>query len=339
MEKNPKKYCEDMLPLVSRTFALGISLLQEPLAIQMGVSYLICRICDTLEDTNTVASEIRSGLLKQASTSLLFPTKRGNLLEEIKKTFPLEQFSGAEYDLLHNIDQVMDVFDSFPDKAREHIQDCVHKMAQGMALTVEREKNNQLHGLEDYKDFAQYCYYVAGTVGELSTKLFCHDRKDISQEIQKELEQREVDFGLGLQMTNILKGIVDDHKRGIVFLPHNLLVQHGLTIESLFHDPEQEACQKMVFSFIEYILPYMDKAVDYTVSIPESHTDIRLFCALPVLFAFRTLRLAKEYPLPLLKGEPLKIKRKEVKDLHLLAEKKCGDNHDLRKLFEKERDF
>lgn len=328
-----------MLPLVSRTFALGISLLEEPLAIQVGVSYLICRICDTLEDTNQIDSSIRAALLRKAAQVLLCPEQRKELLSEIKKVFPLEQFSGSEYELLHNIDQVMEVFDGFPPQAKEHIKVCVYKMAQGMALTVEREKNNRLDGLKDYEDFAQYCYYVAGTVGEVLTKLFCEERKVLTPEIRQEMEKREVDFGLGLQMTNILKGIVDDHKRGIVFLPHTLLAKHSLTLESLFADPDQESCRQMVLSFIEYILPYMDKAIEYTMAIPESETDIRLFCALPVLFAFRTLKLAKEYPEALLKGEPLKIKRKEVKDLHLLAEKKCGDDRELRKLFEIERNF
>lgn len=83
----------------------------------------------------------------------------------------------------------------------------------------------------------------------------------------------------------------------------------------------------------------MDKAVEYTLTIPEQEDDIRLFCSLPILFALRTLKLAKENPEILLRGEPLKIKRKEVKDLHVEAAKKIDDNDRLAALFKRERNF
>ena len=58
-----KQYCEDMLPLVSRTFAIGLEALAKPLTTQIGVGYLICRILDTLEDTNQADTNMRIQLL------------------------------------------------------------------------------------------------------------------------------------------------------------------------------------------------------------------------------------------------------------------------------------
>ncbi len=333
-----RQYCEDMLPQVSRTFALGISLLKDPLMIEIGVSYLICRICDSVEDTNAIMPEIRQNLLEEMASKIC-TANREKLLEKIKNTFPLSQFSGAEYEVLHNIYQVMSIFDTFPPEVQKHIQECVIEMAEGMAITVSREQNHRLDGLTNTTDLKQYCYYVAGTVGKLLTKLFIHDRPNISNTICQELEKKEIAFGLGLQMTNILKGVYEDHHRGVIYLPKNILKKYGLNFENLLSDSKRQEGGKLVLEMIEFILPFMDQAIDYTLLIPETESDIRLFCALPVLFALRTLKLAKQNPESILTSEPLKIKRKEVKDLHIEADKCITDNTLMRELFARERNF
>jgi len=331
-----RQYCEDMLPQVSRTFALGISLLRDPLNIQIGVGYLICRILDSVEDTNAVEVNIRYSLLQKMATQLCQPA-RASLLSEIQAAFPLSQFTGPEYELLHNIHQVMGIFDAFPKEVQESIQTCALEMGQGMAKTVEREHNHQLPGLKDAADLEQYCYYVAGTVGRLLTKLFAHDRSSITPKVKQSLMEKEVAFGLGLQMTNILKGIFEDHARGVVYVPQNMMQKHGLNFDNILAPEKQQEGRGLVMDMIALILPYMDKAIEYTLLIPTTESDIRLFCALPVLFALRTLRLAKEHPESVLTAEPLKIKRKEVKELHLEADRCIMENDRLARLFSRER--
>ena len=338
MEAKVKKYCKKMLPLVSRTFALGISLLKEPVEIQVGVGYLICRITDTIEDTAEVSSDVKSKLLKNVAHNLC-KKDRQEVLDGIKKVFPLTQFKGDEYELLHNTNLVMQCFDTFSKEARAIIEKCVLDMASGMAETVCKEENGKLNGLKNIEELKEYCYYVAGTVGELLTKLFVLDRKTITPKIHQKLKEREVDFGLGLQMTNILKGIFDDYKRGVVFLPLTLLKQNNFTIETFFKNPNQPDGKQLILDFVEIIRPYMDRAIEYTFYIPEKEKDIRLFCSLPVLFALRTLKLAKENPYLLLKDKPLKISRQEVKDLYKQTKKIVADNKKLLELFEFEKKF
>ncbi len=45
-----RAYCSDMLPKVSRTFALCIRLLPADLEHPVLLAYLLCRIADTIED-------------------------------------------------------------------------------------------------------------------------------------------------------------------------------------------------------------------------------------------------------------------------------------------------
>src|SRR5437667_7267848 len=46
-----KSYCRAVLPRVSRTFAINIRLLGKDLREPVRIAYLLCRICDALEDS------------------------------------------------------------------------------------------------------------------------------------------------------------------------------------------------------------------------------------------------------------------------------------------------
>ncbi|HPY74817.1 MAG: squalene/phytoene synthase family protein [Planctomycetes bacterium] len=331
-----KQYCEDMLPLVSRTFAIGIEALDKPLTTQIGVGYLICRILDTLEDTNQADTNMRIQLLERAAIELC-TSQRDSLLSAFNNNFPKDQYQGNDIDLLHGTHKVMEVYDTFPENIQDAIKECVRKMAQGMAKTIAREKNHKLQGLTDLPDLDQYCYYVAGTVGEFLTKAFADSRESITPKIQKQMQEREIDFALGLQLTNILKGILGDNERGVIYLPRTVLQKHNINIENFLQDSIDERYESMVHDMIQYILPYLDRSIEYTLLIPEQETDIRIFCTLPVLFALRTIHLAQTKTMDLLLGMPLKITRKEVKELHIQADKAVDDNGALQKLFQRER--
>ena len=65
-------YCRKALPLTSRTFALGIELLKDPLRDEIGVAYLICRVLDTIEDTTSLPANSRSVSFAITSTAYVF---------------------------------------------------------------------------------------------------------------------------------------------------------------------------------------------------------------------------------------------------------------------------
>ena len=58
-----RHFCARVLPQVSRTFSLVIRLLPPSLSHTVGVSYLVCRLADTLEDQPGIPREERLRLL------------------------------------------------------------------------------------------------------------------------------------------------------------------------------------------------------------------------------------------------------------------------------------
>jgi farnesyl-diphosphate farnesyltransferase len=73
-------------------------------------------------------------------------------------------------------------------------------------------------GLPTVEALRQYCYNVAGIVGELLTTLFVQDAPGL-EAVQDELAAEGWRFGEGLQLVNILKDQLDDEAEGRSFLP------------------------------------------------------------------------------------------------------------------------
>src|SRR5581483_8514451 len=63
----------------------------------------------------------------------------------------------------------------------------------------------------------------------------------------------------------------------------------------------------------------LDDATRYLLAVPRRAVGIRLFCALPLLFAYATLRDLTRSPQALVRGDVVKISRAEVKSLTTLS--------------------
>lgn len=78
---------------------------------------------------------------------------------------------------------------------------------------------------ESWEDLSGYCRRVAGAVGRMCTRIFG---------AADEAALRHADnLGLALQLTNILRDVLEDAARDRVYLPLEELRRHGLTTQDL----------------------------------------------------------------------------------------------------------
>ncbi|MFH1038601.1 MAG: squalene/phytoene synthase family protein [PVC group bacterium] len=336
MTTNNLAYCYRVLPRVSRTFALGIGLLKEPLRDTVCVSYLICRILDTIEDTTALPAGERAAGLSRAARELFSEGQWEDCCERIKELFPEGRFTGDDHELCRHSAEVLNVFHGFPRPTREAVTAPVREMAAGMAGTVRRETGDGGLRLETVGDLKQYCHYVAGTVGIMLTDLFSLDRDSITPAVRDTLHRLDGDFGLGLQLTNIIKGVTDDLSRGVAYLPRETLEKAGVTLSELLDRPGDPRGREVIAGLAALALGGLDSALEYTLAIPSREADIRLFCALPLLFAVRTLALAV-HSSRVFGEKPLKISRGEVSDICRRLEQICTDDTALRELYRTEK--
>lgn len=203
-----------LLQETSRTFALAVPLLSGRTRSSVGLSYLLFRCADTLEDAATWPIDERKTAL-EAFASMLLDDDGACDRATIDRWLARGPSMHAGYlRLLAALPEVLGEVARLPPAAASAVRSHVRRTALGMRDMVE----DCADGLKSIEALRQYCYVVAGIVGELLTKLFVQDASGL-EAVQDELAAEERRFGEGLQLVNILKDERDDLAEGRSFLP------------------------------------------------------------------------------------------------------------------------
>jgi farnesyl-diphosphate farnesyltransferase len=309
--------CYGILPKVSRTFALSIAQLREPLKGSVCVSYLLCRILDTVEDAPGLEAAERWRLMEPVLAHL----KRG---APISPTWGegasgrLERLSSAaDRELLEAAPAVLAAFGSCGEEDRLTLARWVTEMGKGMVAWSERmgEGERVLKRLPSMAALDRYCYYIAGTVGYLLTDLFFLHSPHVDRALYFRLQADAEDFGLGLQKVNIVKDLAEDYDRGWCFIPEDALARAGVTAAD-FSDPDRhEAVYAGVLPVLRTAAGHLKRAWAYLSNFPVEEAEIRFFLATSLFFALETLGLVAEKPSRLTAPSKLKISRARVATL------------------------
>ena len=213
----PMSVIDDLLQRTSRTFALAIPLLPEPTRNQVGIAYLLFRIADTFEDAVLWTRERRLEALTRFVELLdQDPTAAEALAAECLREPPLEHAGYRE--LLARMPLVLRDFGALPLIARVAVRRHLVRSIDGMKQFVRRSDEQNRLTLSNIEDLRDYCYSVAGIVGEMLTELYLLDRAELAASAE-ELRNRAASFGEGLQLVNILKDAPRDAEEGRVYIP------------------------------------------------------------------------------------------------------------------------
>jgi len=316
-----------LLEGVSRTFALTIPQLPDQLYPAVANAYLLCRIVDTIEDEVSLTAEQKRHfcgafieIVKTGQNAQSFATELAPLLSD--QTIP------AEHSLIQLIPRVISITHSLDAVQIGALASCVETMANGMPIYQALD----LHaGLKTMKDMDDYCYYVAGCVGEMLAKLFCHYSPEIAAH-QTELLRLSVSFGQGLQMTNILKDIWDDAKRGVCWLPQDIFTETGFNLADLTPLTDDARFRDGLEHLISIAHGHLQNALTYTQLLPSHETGIRNFCLWALGMAVLTLKKIKQN-LNFNESNQVKISRNSVKTTIIACKLSARSNLLLSLLF------
>jgi farnesyl-diphosphate farnesyltransferase len=320
-------YQNRILPHVSRTFALTIPQLPPALRTPVTNAYLLCRIADTIEDEvePAVAATL---VLQQRFVSVVCGREDADLL--VRDVLP--QLSArtlpAERDLVQNMKRVVGITAGFAEPQRIAIQRCLDIMCHGMhkfQLTA------SLRGLPRSTDLDDYCYYVAGVVGQMLTELFCSYSAEIRQH-RTELHDLAVSFAQGLQMTNILKDVWEDRSRGACWLPQEVFTPYGIDLERLGPGPDTRFDAGMR-ELVGVAHVHLRNALAYTLLIPSKETGIRRFCLWAIGLAVLTLKRIAHTP-GFTSGTQVKVSHAAVGMTQLSTNVAVRSNWLLERLFD-----
>jgi farnesyl-diphosphate farnesyltransferase len=295
-----------LLEDVSRTFALTIPQLPQPLRRVVSNAYLLCRIVDTIEDEASLESGDKRRFCTEFAAVVAGTRSAAAFADELAPR--LASSAAADLALVRVTPRVIAITHGFSAAQQEALRDCVAIMADGMAHFQE---TRTVAGLADLAELDHYCYCVAGVVGEMLTRLFCDYSPRIAAH-RETLMPLAISFGQGLQMTNILKDIWEDRRRGACWLPRDLFRNAGLDLSTLGDQPYSPAFGAVLERLVAIAHAHLEDALRYTLLIPEDETAIRHFCLWAIGMALLTLRKIDAHR-AFRSGSEVKITRRSVK--------------------------
>ncbi len=304
-----RDFCRKMLPRVSRTFAICIRLLPRRIEHPVLVSYLLCRVADTVEDTTLLDPTDKRRLLTHFSDCL---ADDGPDAAPLRVAF--ETYTGDDELLAKESDTVLREFRRLPPAQRSAVRPWIEEMCKGMAEFTRDSPHESVQSSDSIRtiqDLERYCYYVAGTVGHLLTELF-GQHSSINSRRYATMKSLATSFGLGLQLTNIIKDVADDRRRGRSFVPRQLCLGVGEIPEEIQAGNRQAESRQAMNLLIDRAKGHLCDALEYSTTLPRRLFRVRAFCLTSFYFAVRTIRLAERDPHLLDPDYKLKITRGEV---------------------------
>jgi farnesyl-diphosphate farnesyltransferase len=279
---------------VSRSFAILIPYLEEPLNYFLATSYLLCRKVDNIEDCQQPAAwkKLRFAEFNQL---LQDPTLAADILTGWQQeTWPgltpdEQKLMGLEHGL-----PLWQIYQSIPAEPRQFIGRWTATMARGMSQLEDPSQSPRfihrqgVQVLATEEDYNHYCYYVAGTVGHLSTELVINHYR-LNHTVAADLLADCETCGRGLQKTNIVKDFAKDLNRGLSYLPDTWLRETDYTPLAL-----AGAGPTWVRIVLQNVLYELRGATTYLLALPYSAPGYRMASLLCLLPAYQTLLLAAE---------------------------------------------
>ena len=116
-------------------------------------------------------------------------------------------------------------------------QEQLREIIDGMEMDLSK------HTYADFKALQLYCYRVASVVGLLAAEIFGYtDRKTLKY---------AHDLGIAFQLTNIIRDVGEDARRGRIYLPLDELQQFGINIDDILNAREGDGFHKLMQFQIE----------------------------------------------------------------------------------------
>lgn len=126
--------------------------------------------------------------------------------------------------------------------------DHFYDLIRGMEIDLTKTR------YETFEELREYCYLVASTVGLMCRQIFGY-RNESTHEYA-------INLGIALQLTNILRDVKDDARRGRIYLPHEDLRRFGYTEEDLFAERYTPAFVDLMRFECDRARMYFDAARD-----------------------------------------------------------------------------
>src|SRR3990167_6144768 len=292
------------LEKVSRSFSFCIMQLQSPAKEWIALSYLLCRIVDTIEDSIWPDRQLQEHAFQQLKLFLETEPSAVKFVLWLNH-FPT-QIVPAEQHLLTDLPLLLRDKNELPLEVQDQLVKTMSQMMGGMRYFLSQYQNKGTLILPSLATTNQYCFFVAGIVGELLTRIYTYLIPEF--EGSESLLIQSFHFGLFLQKINLLKDQASDESAGRCYVSSRNSLR-----ESLFVNARE--------------------ALHYIKSIPIiSGRTYRLFCSWSLFIGLASLKwIDKGWQM----NEIYKIGSRETSYILSQVKQIIDDNYALDVLFKR----
>lgn len=207
----PDQYCQDKAASSGSSFYHSFRFLPEKKRRAITALYAFCREVDDVVDETTDVNLARTSLNWWRTQVAEIYVGKPQHPVAIALVPIVKQFNMAQEHLLEIID--------------------------GMEMDLEQAR------YQDFKSLQLYCYRVASVVGLLSVEIFGYNNRQTLKYAH--------DLGIAFQLTNIIRDVGEDARRGRIYLPMDEMQQFGVTAADILNARETENFQKLMAFQIE----------------------------------------------------------------------------------------
>lgn len=243
--KESYERCRQITAEYSKTFYMGTLLMPEAKRRAIWAIYVWCRRTDELVDGPQAKFTTESTLDHWESQ-----------LEALFKGHPKDNLDVAMVDTLERFDLDIQPF---------------RDMISGQRMDLHRSR------YETFDELKLYCYRVAGTVGLMSTVVMGMDTEVntapwMSRNPKVAPIDEAISLGMANQLTNILRDVGEDARRGRIYLPLEDLALFDYTEADLMNGVIDDRWRALMRFQIQRALKYYQEAES---GISRLHPDAR----------------------------------------------------------------
>uniref|UniRef100_A0ACD5W9T2 Uncharacterized protein n=1 Tax=Avena sativa TaxID=4498 RepID=A0ACD5W9T2_AVESA len=228
--------CGEVCAEYAKTFYLGTQLMTPERRKAVWAIYVWCRRTDELVDG--------------PNSSYITP----KALDRWEKRLE-DLFEGRPYDMYDAA--LSDTVTKFPIDIQPF-----KDMIEGMRLDLWKSR------YRTFDELYLYCYYVAGTVGLMTVPVMgiAPDSKASAESVYN----AALALGIANQLTNILRDVGEDSRRGRIYLPLDELAQAGLTEEDIFRGKVTDKWRRFMKGQIQRARLFFDEAEEGVMSLDSA---------------------------------------------------------------------
>ncbi|KAJ1388001.1 Trans-Isoprenyl Diphosphate Synthase, head-to-head [Sesbania bispinosa] len=218
--------CGEVCAEYAKTFYLGTQLMTQERRKAIWAIYVWCRRTDELVDG--------------PNSPHITPTALDRWEQRLTDVFEGRPYDMYDAALSHTVSKYPVDIQPFKD------------MIEGMRMDLRKSR------YQNFDELYLYCYYVAGTVGLMSVPVMGIAPE--SKATTESIYNAALALGIANQLTNILRDVGEDARRGRVYLPQDELAQAGLSDDDIFRGRVTDKWRNFMKGQIQRARMFFDEA-------------------------------------------------------------------------------